>query len=156
MLRDKALIPLSRQHQHSLALCVRLTRALEEEAGAIDPDTWQAEIAEHFEQETAGHFAAEEGNVFPLAAEVPELQPLVQDLLAEHVLLRALVKRAAERNLDALGLAEFAEKLSSHIRKEERQLFEGMQSHLTAGQLAAMGRELEKDLPAEVCRLQKS
>jgi hypothetical protein len=27
MLRDKGLIPLSRQHQHALALCVRIERA---------------------------------------------------------------------------------------------------------------------------------
>jgi hemerythrin-like domain-containing protein len=27
MLRDKSLIPLSRQHQHALALCVRIERA---------------------------------------------------------------------------------------------------------------------------------
>ena len=27
MLRDKNLVPLSRQHQHALALCVRINRA---------------------------------------------------------------------------------------------------------------------------------
>jgi len=42
MLRDKNLIPLSHQHQHALALCVRLDRALQ--AGEVDAEAWQAEI----------------------------------------------------------------------------------------------------------------
>jgi len=49
MLRDKALIPLSHQHQHCLALCVRLDRALQ--AGEVDLEAWQAEIQQIFEQE---------------------------------------------------------------------------------------------------------
>ena len=63
MLRNPNLIPLSRQHQHALALCVRLDRA--NQAGAIDLDAWQAEIQQQFESEIAIHFAAEEKKLFP-------------------------------------------------------------------------------------------
>ena len=42
MLRDKNLIPLSRQHQHALALCVRIERAIQ--AGEIDTQAFQSEI----------------------------------------------------------------------------------------------------------------
>jgi hemerythrin-like domain-containing protein len=150
MLRDPSLVPLSRQHQHALALCVRLNRAIE--ADEIELDAWQAEIAQ-FEQETSAHFAAEEKYVFPLAARFGELQALVQDLLAEHAVLQRLAVRAAERDLDALGLAEFAEKLASHIRKEERQLFEAMQKLVSGEELRRIGTALEAVLPADVCRL---
>jgi len=149
MLRDKNLAPLSRQHQHALALCVRLNRALESDD--IDLDVWQAEIAQQFEAEIAGHFAAEEKDVFPQAARFSELRGLVQELLGEHENLRKLFARAAAREMDALGLAEFGEKLALHIRKEERELFEGMQKHMNADELNALGQALERELPAAVC-----
>src|SRR4029077_17037549 len=79
MLRDKNLIPLSHQHQHCLALCVRLDRAIQ--AGGVDLEAWQSEIQQIFEQEIAFHFAAEEKEWFPVACRLPQLQPLVQDLL---------------------------------------------------------------------------
>ena len=69
MLRDKSLIPLSRQHQHALALCVRLDRAIQ--AGEIDPEPWQAEMTLIFEQEITFHFDAEEQEVFPAAVRFP-------------------------------------------------------------------------------------
>src|SRR5450755_4098156 len=128
MLRDKNLIPLSRQHQHNLALCVRLDRSIQ--AGDVDLQAWQAEIALAFEQEVGVHFAAEEKEVFPRAARVAELQGLVRELLAEHEVLRGFFTDAPSLDLAALG--EFGTKLAAHIRKEERQLFEGMQKSLGA------------------------
>src|SRR2546427_9291332 len=98
MLRNPNLIPLSRQHQHALALCVRLDRAIR--AGEVDLAAWQAEIQQQFESEIAIHFVAEEKELFPAAARYPELLPLVKELLAEHVLLRDCCSRAAGRSLD--------------------------------------------------------
>jgi len=144
MLRDKNLIPLSRQHQHALALCVRLDRALQ--AGPIDPEPWQAEMAQIFEQEITIHFAAEEKEVFPAAANIPELQLVVQELLEEHRLLRDLFARAQSRGLDRTALSSFATALAQHIRKEERQLFEGMQKLMSAGELEILGAALEAAL----------
>ena len=146
MLRDKNLIPLSRQHQHALAMCVRLNRVLD--GDEVDVEAWCAEIAQAFEREIQFHFAAEEKEVFPRAAQFPELRALVQELLAEHEVLRGLCSRAAARDLDLLGLAEIAEKLPAHIRKEERQLFEAMQARVGAEEMIAMGNGLEAELAA--------
>jgi hemerythrin-like domain-containing protein len=146
MLRNKNLVALSRQHHHALALCVRLDRALE--AGPVDCLAWQAEMVQQFAQEVGVHFAAEESEVFPVAARFAGLSPVVADLLAEHAVLRALFARAAAGTLDPAALAEFAEKFTQHIRKEERQLFEGMQEVLGENQLDAMGAQLEKALAA--------
>jgi hemerythrin-like domain-containing protein len=153
MLRDKSLIPLSRQHQHALALCVRLDRAIQ--AGEVDLEAWQAEIDQIFQQEIGFHFAAEEKDVFPVAAKFPELQFLVQELFAEHLLLRNLFDRAQSRGLDRDSLSSFAATLAQHIRKEERQLFEGMQKLMDAGELAALGAALETALrdAAQACLL---
>jgi hemerythrin-like domain-containing protein len=144
MLRDTNLIPLSRQHQHALALCVRLDRAVQ--AGEIDLEAWQAEIQQQFEDEIGIHFAAEEKELFPAAARFPELRSLIDELLAEHALLRTCFSRATARTLDQQGLGSFAQKLVQHIRKEERQLFEGMQKIMSPKELAAMGVALDEAL----------
>lgn len=144
MLRDKSLVPLSRQHQHALALCVRLDRA--RPIGDADLDAWQAEIQHGFEQEISIHFAAEEKELFPVAARFDDLRPLVEELLAEHATLREYFAGAAARSLDAKALAAFGETLAAHIRKEERQLFEGIQRLLKAEELAALGSLLDREL----------
>jgi len=56
MLRDKSLIPLSHQHQHALALCVRIERALP--IPQNDLGAWQEEIAQLVQSEISVHFAA--------------------------------------------------------------------------------------------------
>jgi hemerythrin-like domain-containing protein len=153
MLRDPNLIPLSRQHQHALALCVRLDRAIH--AGEIDLEAWQAEIQQQFESEIGIHFEAEEQELFPVAARFPEMLPLVTELMAEHAFLRDCFSRAAARTLDQQGLENFGEKFSQHIRKEERQLFEGMQKAMNPQELAALGTALDEALKnsSEACTL---
>jgi hemerythrin-like domain-containing protein len=153
MLRDKSLVPLSRQHQHALALCVRIDRA--KKSGDFQPEAWQEEIALIYEQEIRHHFDAEEKDVFPACARFEQLRGLVEELLAEHAQLREIFAGAKEKRLDADLLVGFGEKLSSHIRKEERQLFEQLQKLAGAEELAAMGVEIEKDLEqaSQACAL---
>ncbi|PYX83815.1 MAG: hypothetical protein DMG70_08830 [Acidobacteria bacterium] len=153
MLRVKNLIPLSHQHQHALALCVRIERRVQ--AGEVDLGAWQTEVRQIFEQEIRIHFEAEETVLFPSAAQYAELRSLTEELLGEHRVLRDYFRRAMESRLDSVGLEELASKLSAHIRKEERQLFEGMQRRLSEQQLAALGESLDKALaPAiQACSL---
>lgn len=143
MLRDKNLIPLSHQHQHALALCVRIQRAIE--AGAVDLEGFQAEIQQMFEQEIAIHFAAEEKELFP-AAEKLGLKPLVDELLDDHAALRNYFSRAKANSLDRASLQAFAEELTAHVRKEERQLFEEMQANMKPDDSAKLGTALQQAL----------
>jgi hemerythrin-like domain-containing protein len=163
MLRDQSLVPLSRQHQHALALCVRIDRA--SKAGDLQPEAWHAEIAGIFEREISHHFEAEEKEVFPVCAAFPELRSLATELLAEHTELRAFFAQAIDRKLERASLISFAEKLSMHIRKEERELFEGLQRHATAMQLADLGDLIREhlrdvadgcDMPNESTRLRSN
>ena len=153
MLRDNNLIPLSRQHQHALALCVRLDRAIR--AGDVDLEAWQVEIQQQFESEIEVHFAVEEKLLFPAAAQFPDLQALIQQLLTEHSVLRDYFARAAARELDQQRLAHFGQKLAEHIRKEERQLFEGMQKVMSSSELATLGEALNRALKdvSQTCAL---
>lgn len=144
MLRDKNLIPLSHQHQHALALCVRIERAAPIAEG--DLAAWQTEIVRLFQSEIDVHFSAEEHTVFPAAARFEELQGLVTQLATEHSGLR---RRFAQANAGAISSHEvvaLAQCLSAHIRKEERQLFERMQQLLSNDELKALGSSLQAAL----------
>jgi len=153
MLRDENLIPLSRQHQHALALCVRMDRAIH--AGELATGPWQAEIQQIYEQEIETHFAAEEKELFPAALRCAELKPLVDELTAEHNALRDYFSRAGGRELRIEDLQAFSNKLSAHIRKEERQLFEQMQKLMRPEELAALGAALDEELKnaSQTCAL---
>ena len=138
MLRDKNLVPLSHQHQHALALCVRIERGLAR-ADATQLHGWQAEIEHQFATEIRYHFVAEEMPLFPAAGAIPQLQLLVGELMREHEMLRGLASQAAEGSLGTDGLLRFVNTLSSHIRKEERELFEKCQQLMTAAELERIG-----------------
>lgn len=151
MLRDKSLIPLSHQHQHALALCVRIERA--SPIPESDLAAWLAEIQQIFQTEIGIHFAAEESIVFPAARRFGELNSLIDDLLADHAWLRH--QFAQTQKLSSGEVRGLAQRLSGHIRKEERQLFERMQELMSNEQLAALGRNLEDALrdAAQTCIL---
>jgi len=160
MLRDKNLIPLSRQHQHALALCVRIERA--SPIPDADLRTWQGEIAQQFQNEVSAHFDAEERVLFPAALRFEELVPLVEELVNEHHELRTSFARAGANEMSATDLAAFAGSLSTHIRKEERRLFEQLQEFMGPDQLATLGKALGDalagveqacQLPSEVTKL---
>jgi hemerythrin-like domain-containing protein len=153
MLRDRNLIPLSRQHQHALALCVRIDRAMP--IAAADLAAWQAEVAQIFQNEISIHFAAEELVLFPEARKFAELIPLVKELLADHAALRERFARAESCTMSATELSEFGQSMSAHIRKEERQLFERMQELMNQEELAVVGQHLEEALKeaAQACQL---
>lgn len=153
MLRDKSLIPLSRQHQHALALCVRMDRA--QPIAEAELMAWQEEIEQIFAQEIKIHFSAEESLLFPAARRFPELIPLADELIADHIALRESYSQAQARCMTAENLVAFAQKLSAHIRKEERELFEQLQRLMSPQEISALGTRLEVALQdsAQSCSL---
>lgn len=160
MLRDKSLIPLSHQHQHVLALCVRIERASPIPAG--DLPAWQSEIVQLFQNEIDVHFSAEEHVVFPPAATFQELRPLVTQLSAEHSHFRQIFAKAKAGAMSSNEVRALAQQLSAHIRNEERELFERMQQLLSGDELTILGSSLQAALketqescllPSETTRL---
>ena len=144
MLRDKNLVPLSRQHQHALALCVRIDRV--SPISVADLPAWQNEMTQHFQSEIRVHFVAEEQFIFPAARRFQELNSLVEGLLTDHSWLRQQFAAAEAQSLSADDISEFARGLSEHIRKEERQLFERIQQLLNREELAKLGAQLDQAL----------
>ncbi len=157
VLRDPALIPLSHQHQHALALCVFVQRAMAASAPAAVTH-WESEVARTFANEIRFHFTAEEQWVFPAAEAHAGMHDLVAELRREHEVLRTQYRAADEHRLGAAGLRAFATALNDHVRKEERQLFEQMQVLLPAAQLAELGAAIDEyfrasGVPPQSCGL---
>lgn len=143
MLRNPSLIPLSHQHQRALALCVRIERA---EVRDDDLRAWRHEIDQIFTLEIRHHFAAEEAVLFPRARQFDELAALVEELKAEHRSLQRDFADAGAGTMDKRGLRDFAQRLSGHIRKEERHLFEELQKRLTNEELKELGGQIAEAL----------
>jgi iron-sulfur cluster repair protein YtfE (RIC family) len=141
MLRDKNLIPLSHQHQHALALCVRIDRSLQ---GGAKASEWHDEVARIFESEIRYHFAAEERILFPACEQYDPLRPLIKHLLSEHGTLRGFFAMAAAKGLDERQLATFHQTLSQHIRTEERELFEQCQVLMPEEEMNSLGTAMQQ------------
>ena len=116
---------------------------------------WQSEIAQHFRTEIGIHFAAEEQVLFPVARKFPDLISLVEELSSDHAALRESFAQAEAGQMSAADLSAFVLRMSSHIRKEERQLFERMQELMSQEELALLGQRLDNALKdaAQVCAL---
>src|SRR3954471_14330760 len=144
MLRDRNLVPLSHQHQHALALCVRIGKAFTEAGETPDVHPWEAEIVKQFDEEISFHFLAEEKHLFPTASQFEELWELLDELRIEHTLLRRNVERARAKNFTVTDLQVFTASLSEHIRKEERLLFESLQKLLAPEELSRIGADMQQ------------
>jgi hemerythrin-like domain-containing protein len=124
--RHDSLIPLSREHQYALMLCLRIHRGLVEH----DNDTeWlktkAGQAVRFFEGELVTHFQAEEELLFPAMRELSGAPRIIEELLAEHKEMERLIDQLRKVELGSLAptLKEFADALEAHIRKEERELF---------------------------------
>jgi hemerythrin-like domain-containing protein len=134
MLRDPSLIPLSRQHQHGLALGVLTKRSLAQDSADANVAALAKRAVDHYELELANHFAIEEEVLFPALAP----QPLIPELIGEHRRLEELIAELRQAP-SVESLTKFCDLLATHIRREENELFQYAQSHLPAGLLAELG-----------------
>ena len=139
MQRAEALAELSRDHHHGLVVAQRLRRATV--ASAADA---RASFLGFWETEGRAHFHVEEDVLLPaMARHHPPDDPEIVRVLVGHVDLR---RRAADLAADAgaplADLHELGERLSGHIRHEERVLFPMIEASLPDGELRALGDAL--------------
>lgn len=149
MKRSLALIHLSREHQHALALALAAKRAAvsgsDEEVTAM-----AARLRATMAGELETHFLCEESDLLPLLAAAGH-SGLVSRTLAEHRLLR---QSAAALGSPQRGLVlAFAELLQAHVRFEERELFEVWQEQARSrDDAAATIAAADETAPAAVVR----
>ncbi|MBL8173277.1 MAG: hemerythrin domain-containing protein [Bryobacterales bacterium] len=141
MLRDRNLFPLSHSHHRALGLCVLVRRDLARDPSPPNVERLAARVLDRYDDEIRSHFLIEERVLFPALAPWPELVPLLDELLAEHARMAALIS-CLQTNPNPGSLDRFCVMLSDHIRKEERSLFERMQQLLSPSQLSDIGARL--------------
>lgn len=144
MKRHKSLIPLSKQHHDALILAQLIKKNSPPYKGLpTDLAGKRKYTLEKFREHLVPHFEAEELILIPfIIGRSKEIDLLCEEVIAEHQKIADLVEeirteKAVEKNLNELGFL-----LSSHIRKEERKLFQTIQEILSEDQLIKLGKEL--------------
>lgn len=142
MKRHPALAPLSRDHQHALAVALRLRRATLQTA----TDSADAFLA-HWHEEEKLHFRIEEELLLPAYAEYGELEhPAIIRTLLDHVQIRRDAARlAAGPSLEQLH--NLGARIAAHVRLEEHELFPLIETTIPEPELEALGHRLRAAAP---------
>jgi hypothetical protein len=144
--RHPSLRDLSDDHHTALVVGTRCARAMPEDAAQL----WKivrALTPLHFEP----HFAIEEQQLLPALEALGEAT-MVARIRSDHARLRAL---SAQTDPGVSNVRDFGELLVSHVRYEEREVFEGTQERLPAavlGTIETACREVARSCPVELRR----
>lgn len=124
--RHEALKPLSREHHHGLLLCWKIRQGVKLNIDILRIKAYTDWFKSHY---LDPHFEAEENFLFPILGKENDL---VKRALAEHRRLKRLFSQESDL---AVAMNSIEEELDSHIRFEERVLFNEIQEVATAEQL---------------------
>lgn len=149
-MRHPALIPLSHDHHHGLALALRCRK---QALGQLKPmgvaglRERAEEVLEFYGANLIAHFRAEEEVLFPsLQAAAPRCEPLIIELGGDHQAIHRIVEQIKAENGLAKAIFEIGDLLERHIRKEERELFPIFEAEIEANQAEAIGAEIRSFL----------
>ncbi|MEA2434771.1 MAG: hypothetical protein QOG54_2228 [Actinomycetota bacterium] len=123
--RHETLIPLTHDHHHALAQARKLVLAAD---GENEDRTIAAKnFLAFYDTDLLTHFREEEEMVFPLAVTYVDSEPLLAQVMIEHLQIHALV-HDLRGMLDqgaptAWSLRRIADVLEKHIRFEEKSVF---------------------------------
>ncbi|MDT0687183.1 hemerythrin domain-containing protein [Autumnicola psychrophila] len=138
--RHKALIPLSRQHHYGLLLSWKLREGFKKN---IDLERMKNYTDWFWQYHLIPHFDTEEQHIFPILGRENDL---VRKAITEHRRLKDLFNEAVEVKS---ALQAIEEELQSHIRYEERVLFQEIQEIATPAQLAKIEEIHQESKTAE-------
>ena len=136
MKRSDALAPLSRDHHQALSVAMGLRRATEADLGAAIE-----RYTSFLEGHERRHFDVEEAVLLPALPESdPDWAAGCARVRADHERLRQGLPAGASVE----EAREMGELLAAHVRFEERELFELLESRLDDGALARLGTAIEE------------
>lgn len=124
--RHSTLQPLSREHHYGLQLCWKIRTGFKKEIDTLRISNY---VTWFYENHLLPHFKIEEKYIFPILGNSNDL---IKRALSEHRKIIRLIKSEKELYKSLNSLEEI---LESHIRFEERILFEKIQSVATFEQL---------------------
>ena len=134
--RSPELRPLSREHHDGLLFVWKIREGLRKGTSiekVVDFVGW------YWKNHIRPHFYQEEKILAPLIVD----NPLIERMKEEHNQIRELL---IDMHKDSVpeDLLRFAGILESHIRFEERELFQYLEEHLSPNDLATIHEQLEK------------
>jgi len=135
--RHPALAPLSRDHQHTLAVAQRLRRATSEtsqQAVAAFLAVWDLEERLHFRLEEEILLPACAGHVEPENS-------MILRVLVDHLRIRCAVE-CLSTDTSLPTLHALGETLASHVRFEEHEVFPLIEEAVPEAALHALGERL--------------
>ena len=144
--RDKALHILSHDHHNGLLLAQLIKKGSPNYKYMPETTEGKKDYSIRFyNDELIKHFEDEEKILFPMVrGKDDEIDNIFEKILTEHIKIKQLFNQLelnenVEDTIDELGHL-----LESHIRKEERILFERIQEILTVDELTSLGNKLNE------------
>ncbi len=147
MKRAEQLQKLSHQHHNGLMAVLLLKKGIEKHAAV---DVLNGFIIHTWENELRTHFIKEEVYLHPHFLHLPELMPMYEQMKTEHHAIRRMIDAVRNGESSVELITSFYTLLEKHIRFEERELFEYIQTHIGAEHFAAVETSLD-DLTAKAC-----
>lgn len=150
MKRHPALIPLSRDHQKGLMLAQLLKKNAPEYKGLpTDPIGKMNYAKELYKNELDRHFREEEEFVFPYLKDRSKyIDELVSEILSEHKILKSSILSLDDDDSLMDNMDKIGHLLESHIRKEERDLFERIPQVLKEEELEIIIQKFDQSRPS--------
>jgi iron-sulfur cluster repair protein YtfE (RIC family) len=131
MQRHPILIPLSQEHQRLLFVCRYLKNdAAPYEGFPLETDAKLAYIVKVFQEVMVPHIQKEEYLFEVCTGRHPEIDQLIKELITEHQQISRMYSALADNTDMIAAMDVLARSLEEHIRKEERVLFEKIQTEL--------------------------
>ncbi|HET9824211.1 MAG TPA: hemerythrin domain-containing protein [Chitinophagaceae bacterium] len=129
--RHPAIVSFSKDHHFGLLLVWKIRQGLNK---AVDPERISNYVLYFLKEDLGKHFKEEEQILF---SRLPDNDPLRTQAEAAHQSIYELITTIDENKNNTSLLSQIADELESHIRFEERELFNHLQINIP-------GHELEK------------
>jgi len=141
--RSEHILQLSKEHHFSLLFCWKIRQGIQKH---ISPDRIIAYVKYFWDLHVIPHFAEEEQIVF-----LHLRDDKVGRAMSEHEELRQAFRRLKEHpDEDPIGqLSNIADKMDTHVRYEERELFPHLEKNLAKETLESIGRQIDPQTPQD-------
>jgi iron-sulfur cluster repair protein YtfE (RIC family) len=131
MQRHPTLVPLSQEHQRLLFVCRYLKKdAAPYEGFPLETDAKLAYIVNVFQEVMVPHIQKEEYLFEACLGKNEEIDTLIRELMLDHQRISRMYSALTENPDMIVAMDLLAHNLEAHIRKEERVLFEKIQTEL--------------------------
>ena len=137
--RHPAIVSFSRDHHFGLLLVWKIRQGLNK---AVDAERISDYVLYFFKEDLEKHFKEEEQLLF---SRLPGDDPLRRRAEADHQSVYKLVTAIGKKKDDAILLDQLADELERHIRFEERELFNHLQTNIPENELEKIAERFSTD-----------